>query len=515
MKAVGITHSGAARYQIGKPNGGHLVIAREPLPTSDPRSRPDLAEALGNYWSSLKHEASPTAYIATGQLGDKCLSLCSNSWAQLAAAMRFSWETAHGTHFEGLFDQALDDATPHAGLLHSARVVAQAGVDARCFLEFSDHQHADHYGSALAHLEKILEKIWGDAQQCRTIFVTSASEPSLSGVISVPLGFVAKTLVDRTKSAHEGREVVDPKLQNEAATKDLFFPALMPTHSELGRLIVWWAIRFPGIPVLLAKKDVADAFKWLWLLCECSGLFSTEFQPGQAGLGGHLIIIWLVLNFGWMGGPGSFARLGTLLKVLIANFRPSLTQWHDTTPFKTLIWMDDLVVIEPLLGVRGWMSLGLAEALITKLMGPAALNITKDLAEGRLEVGKTTWGLLYNTEDLTRALPAPQLEKAAHLLHRTDFDYGFLDLSHQLVQVLRGSQEFWISSNPDLAPLAGRTNALLGTPSGSGIVQIRGSFRAQARAFLEFWNVIELQRFMIEAKESWSIRFTHSLTPIA
>jgi hypothetical protein len=125
---------------------------------------------------------------------------------------------------------------------------------------------------------------------------------------------------------------VDPKLQNQAATEELFFPALMPTHAELGRLILWWALRFPGIPIFLAKKDVSDAFKWLWLLAECSGLFFTEFKPGQAGLEAHLIVIWLVLNFGWMGGPGSFARFGILLRVLIANFRPGQSHWHDLPP---------------------------------------------------------------------------------------------------------------------------------------------------------------------------------------
>ena len=31
------------------------------------------------------------------------------------------------------------------------------------------------------------------------------------------------------------------------------------------RLLVWWMVNFPGIRLLLFKKDVSDAFRWLWV----------------------------------------------------------------------------------------------------------------------------------------------------------------------------------------------------------------------------------------------------------
>ena len=78
-----------------------------------------------------------------------------------------------------------------------------------------------------------------------------------------------------------------------------------------------------------------------------------------------------------------------------------------------MIWMDDLVIIEPDIGIRAKTSLGIAEALIFKLFGKSALNLAKDLMEGLLEPTKLTWGLTYNTILLNRRLPDPKLEKAA------------------------------------------------------------------------------------------------------
>ena len=86
--------------------------------------------------------------------------------------------------------------------------------------------------------------------------------------------------------------------------------------------------------------------------------------------------------------------------------------------------MDDLVIVEPDLGIRAVTSLGMAEALITKIFGKRALNQDKDLVEGLLETEKLTWGLLYDTTTMTRRLPEPKLEKAAFLLGLVAFDWG-------------------------------------------------------------------------------------------
>ena len=174
----------------------------------------------------------------------------------------------------------------------------------------------------------------------------------------------------------------------------------MPLHSELARIPLFWSHRLPGIRLLLAKKNVADAFKWLWLLAECAGLFSCEFEPGDAGLESGLICLWLSLNFGWKGGPGSFVEFGTLIRFLHSNFAPENPAWNDTVPFRSLMLMDDLIIVEPGIGFRAYMSLGLAEAIFLKLLGPSAMNLIKDLLEGSLDSTRIIWGLIYYTDRL-------------------------------------------------------------------------------------------------------------------
>ena len=175
--------------------------------------------------------------------------------------MRYFWEEKNRSHFKGLTDPCMRKIAPHGDMLHLARSVSQAGIDARSILEAKEYSHREHRKSALKHLDQVLAGSWKDARKGRILYLTSKSEPLLNGVVGVPLGFVKEAFPDRTSSSTEGPEVVDPYEQNDDVKKEHFHPALLPRHAELARLITWYD--HPGIPILLAKKDIADAFKWL------------------------------------------------------------------------------------------------------------------------------------------------------------------------------------------------------------------------------------------------------------
>ena len=55
------------------------------------------------------------------------------------------------------------------------------------------------------------------------------------------------------------------KKVEEGTHKDLHPPAAQPTHEQIARRILWLKARSPGVKVVLAKKDVAGAFRLLWL----------------------------------------------------------------------------------------------------------------------------------------------------------------------------------------------------------------------------------------------------------
>ena len=245
VKAIGISHSGAAQYQIGSDDGvSPCVIARTPFDSDCFSKNPALKKAMDNYLGLLHLEPSPDTYEKVSAAGDVCLSLAS-SWSALLLSLRQYREHLHESHFQGLFDIAIDELTPHAGLLQSARKIAQAGVDARTEVVFP-RVHAKNHTSAKDHVEQALAEIWKDAQKMRVFFCTSKSEALLDGTVSVPLGWVPKTFPDRTVSQHEGRLVHDPKLLNDISPKHKFFPALMPLHSELARILLslYSSVRF-------------------------------------------------------------------------------------------------------------------------------------------------------------------------------------------------------------------------------------------------------------------------------
>ena len=41
---------------------------------------------------------------------------------------------------------------------------------------------------------------------------------------------------------------------------------------------------YPGIPILLYKKDVAEAFRWLWIALKDCCLFAADFHGKDFGL---------------------------------------------------------------------------------------------------------------------------------------------------------------------------------------------------------------------------------------
>ena len=193
VTAIGVSHSGAAQYRLGSPEDDHNPqgIARIPFDQDHSGKNPALKLAMDEYFALLPLEPSPETYEKAGAAGDACLAL-SSSWPALLLSLRHYWESLHGSHFQGLLDKTIDELAPHEGLLHSARKIAQAGVDARSEVIYL-RVHTNNHSSAKDHLEQALAEIWKDAQKLHVFFCTSKSETFLGGTVSVPLGWVPKT----------------------------------------------------------------------------------------------------------------------------------------------------------------------------------------------------------------------------------------------------------------------------------------------------------------------------------
>ena len=56
-------------------------------------------------------------------------------------------------------------------------------------------------------------------------------------------------------------------------------------------MILWWTLRLPGVPILLAKKDVAEAFKWIWIDTDDVLLFGADIPGDSFGVPGRRITV--------------------------------------------------------------------------------------------------------------------------------------------------------------------------------------------------------------------------------
>ena len=368
------------------------------------------------------------------------------------------------------------------------------------------------HASAREHLPEAMDQLWKDAQRGRALLCDDRANDFLGGTLSVPLARVNKMNPDRTVS-EKGRIVWDQRVLNEGTDPAAHPPALQPRHREVIRLILWWSLRLPGIPILLAKKDVAEAFKWVWIDSEDVPLFGADIPGEGFGLPDRRITaVYLCLTFGFTGSPGQWMVWAWMMKLYHSNFHLANPEWNDSVALSSFYLMDDQVLVEPDIGQRPHESNRVAIEAMTLLLGPHASNAEKDLEEGSWETQKLIWGLHYDTASMQLSLPGPKLEKEHYLLGLSEFDFGADPPPLRLVQELRGNQQFWLCVMPELAPYLGATDALLARTDPQGRSCPKGTPAQQQRAWDDFWEAIELQRVLVASRQQWGTRFSHSLT---
>ncbi|CAE7297447.1 TRPT1, partial [Symbiodinium sp. CCMP2592] len=173
-----------------------------PPPSWLPKSLSKEAEEAAEAYLQKVHqvEYSLEAWNGAVQAGTTLLRLC-GGWKETVGALRYAWRARGEDHFAGLFDHDLDSHLPE-DLLAWVRRVAQEGVKA----EYRGTQR--------------------DATRGRVLLMSPGpdEEDLLDGV-------------------------------------DDHFPAIQPRYAEVVRLVMWYKSRYPGVRILLAKKDVSEAFK--------------------------------------------------------------------------------------------------------------------------------------------------------------------------------------------------------------------------------------------------------------
>ena len=284
---------------------------------------------------------------------------------------------------------------------------------------------------ARADMGQVYVQLMKDIAKHR-VLVASANHPALKHTVSSPFELVPKMLPNRSLST-EARLVHDQRQVNGGTHKDLHPPAAQPTHEQIARRILWLKARYPGVKVVLAKKDVAGAFRLLWVDPRDAELFAGDvpWKPELMGTGGeapdlqdlgNLTVIYLVSSFGFSGSPGEWTAWGRATEEVHRNLRPVESRRDGELHFCGKILVDDMVLVEPVIGLRPWVSSEVYEWAVTRLLGEKAINKLKDAEEGCYSNQQTVWGLIIDADTEKMSLPEARILKGAYLLAQPCFN---------------------------------------------------------------------------------------------
>ena len=478
-----------------------------------------LAEAYMNVLGEVE-DPTPKAWAKVLKAGDELL----RATGDVRVAAEALWKKRDEMGFNnlrGVREKVLDEVL-HPNVVEYLRSVEEKGMVARYDGERRRIASGLH-PNAKKHLGQVYKQIWKDVRKKRVLVVRKANE-ALRDTISSPFEAVDKMMPDRT-IAPDKRVIHDQRQVNLGSDKLWHPPALQPTHQQVARRVLWCQARYPNIPVLIAKKDIAGAFRLLWVAPEDVPLFAgdlpwreehmaeDEREEEQEGpdQGSEMTVLYLVSSFGFLGSPGEWTVWGRATEEFHRAHRPGFPRRDGAAGFDCKILVDDAILIEPELGLRPWISADCYETGVRLMLGKEAVNEEKDALEGSFKSEQTIWGLTMNTETNQVALPERRILKGAHLL-----DAGNKGLCLRQLQQFRGIATGWAVVVKGLKNELKAADIFL--TSGDGALPVRPRERgyrdeqkARKDAWEDLWELFEVCRWLCARSETWGRSFGSTL----
>ena len=443
------------------------------------------------------------------------------------AAARALWSARKEVgldNLRGVQDEGLQKVL-HPDLLSYLREMETNGVPAR-FVGPRRRVEGSLHPMAKKNIDQVYKQIFKDVKKHR-VLVVSKNHPMLGCSFSSPFEAVPKMLPDRSLSK-DMRIVHDQRTVNGGTCKELHPPALQPTHRQIVRRVLFAQARFPGLPVLMSKKDVAGAFRLLWIDPADVELFAgdlpwrpdlmevEETNVEDDAAQRPLTVIFLVSSFGFSGSPGEWSVFGRATEEWHRAHRPLNSRRDGACGFDAKILVDDCVLVEAEVGLRPWVSAEVYEEGVRKLLGKAAINAEKDELEGAFRVEQCVWGLTINTELNKAFLPERRILKGAHLLAHQNFDYGCKDVTLKQMQQFRGIMTGWAVVVPALKNELKAADVFLG--KGEPNMRVRPKLKGygdpeeeEQRSWEELWELFTSCRWLSSRTETWATKFGASL----
>ena len=459
------------------------------------------------------------------QCGDELLTLAGGV-KEAAEALWHVRKEQDLDNLRGVQDKVLDGLI-HPLLLDYLRSVEKKGMVAR-HPGSKERVEAGLHPNAKAHLDQVYKQIFKDVRKHR-VLVVRKDNVALGNTVSSPFEAVDKMLPDRS-IAPDKRIVHDQRQVNQATSKWWHPPALQPTHQQIARRVLWHKTRFPGIDVVICKRDIAGAFRLLWLAPKDAHLFAADLPwkeemmeqdvEGSHAEGNHekseMTVIYLVSSFGFSGAPGEWTAFGRATEEYHRAHRPGESRRDGLAGFDAKILVDDMVLVEPLIGLRPWTSASCYDEGVRLLLGKDAVNEEKNLLEGAYKEEQTIWGLNINTKEDRASLPSRRIEKGAHLLAHPAFDFDSKVLTLRQLQQFRGIATGWAVVVRGLKNELKAADVFLTCGDGSmpvtpRVLNYTDEKPTGDRAWDDLWALFEVCRWLCARPEMWEAQFGATL----
>lgn len=459
------------------------------------------------------------------QCGDELLTLAGGV-KEAAEALWHVRKEQDLDNLRGVQDKVLDGLI-HPLLLDYLRSVEEKGMVAR-HPGSTERVEAGLHPNAKAHLDQVYKQIFKDVRKHRALVVRK-DNVALGNTVSSPFEAVDKMLPDRS-IAPDKRVVHDQRQVNQATSKWWHPPALQPTHQQIARRVLWHKTRFPGIDVVICKRDIAGAFRLLWLAPKDAHLFAGDLPwkeemmeqdtEGIYAEGNHekseMTVIYLVSSFGFSGAPGEWTAFGRATEEYHRAHRPGESRRDGLAGFDAKILVDDMVLVEPLIGLRPWTSASCYDEGVRLMLGKDAVNEEKNLLEGAYKEEQTIWGLNINTKEDRASLPSRRIEKGAHLLAHPAFDFDSKVLTLRQLQQFRGIATGWAVVVRGLKNELKAADVFLTCGDGSmpvtpRVLNYTNEKAAGDRAWDDLWALFEVCRWLCARPEMWEAQFGATL----
>lgn len=487
----------------------------------------ELAEEYMKVLGEIE-EPTPTAWARVLTAGDSLL----NSAGSVKAAAEALWRVREQRGFnnlKGVKEKTVEEVL-HPDMVSYLRSVEQYGMSAR-HEGVRSRVVSGLHPNAKKNLDQVYKQIWKDVRK-RRVLVVRKGNPLLVDTVSSPFEAVDKMLPDRT-IAPDKRVVHDQRQVNLGSDKTWHPPALQPTHQQIARRVLWCRTRFPGLPVLIAKKDIAGAFRLLWVAPEDVPLFAGDLpwkenfmakdeqeneggEESERSKGEEMTVLYLVSSFGFLGSPGEWTVWGRATEEYHRAHRPRHARRDGAAGFDCKILVDDAILVEPELGMRPWVSANCYEAGVKLMLGNEAVNEEKDALEGQFKEEQTIWGLTMNARTNQALLPERRILKGAHLLSEPAFDAENQSLCLRQLQQFRGIATGWAVVVKGLKNELKAADVFL--TNGDGALPVkprdrgyRNEEKAKKDAWNDLWDLFEVCRWLCARSETWGRSFCSTL----